>query len=48
MYNLLGIRKCIDILRRLKDAVRRKKKKKCKPKGWFLFTTMLQHTGQFR
>ena len=38
----------IDIFRRLGDAVRKKRPEKWKTNGWFLFTTMLQHTGQFR
>jgi len=35
-----------NILRRLRDAVRRNAPKNEEPKGGFFFTTMLQHTGR--
>jgi len=37
----------IDILRRLRDAVRRKRPGKDEPISGLSFTVMLQHTGQF-
>ena len=37
----------IDILCRLRDAIRRKRPEKWRTNSWFAFTTMLQHTGQY-
>ena len=37
----------MDILRRLRDAVRRKRSQNGEPTIGFSFTTMLQHTGRF-
>ena len=37
----------IDILRRLRDVVRKKRQKNGEPKLGFNYTTMLQHTGRF-